>query len=102
MDNFETYEDLAQLVDHNGGIVTAVMGGMRDIHGAGKLGSIVVTAIHERLESLGLGHAPVELPTNQAADHDLSERQRDRARGSGGDHGRRGERRHPEGGRRQK
>jgi len=65
MADFGSYEELAEQVDQNGKIVTAVMGELRDSHGAGKLGSIVVTAIHERLDSLGLGHAPAELPTNQ-------------------------------------
>ena len=41
------------------------MGLLRDVHGAGKLGSIVVSGIHDRLESLGLGHTPQELPTYQ-------------------------------------
>ena len=63
--NFTSYEELAQAVDQNGGLVVADMGRLRDAHGAGKLGSMVVYAIHEQLESHGLGHAPAELPTFQ-------------------------------------
>jgi hypothetical protein len=63
--NFSTYEELADAVDQNGGLIVADMGKLRDTHGAGKLGSIVVNAIHEQLESHGLGHAPAELPTYQ-------------------------------------
>lgn len=65
MPDFETYEQLAEQVDLNGGVMTATMGQLRDVHGAGKLGSYVVSAIHEQLDSLGLGHAPVEMPRDQ-------------------------------------
>ena len=63
--DFHTYEELAQAVDQNGGLAVAEMGRLRDVHGVGKLGSVVVNAIHEQLESHGLGHAPAELPTYQ-------------------------------------
>ena len=59
------YAELAGLVDQNAGVMTVEMGVLRDVHKAGKLGSIVVAGIHERLESLGLGHVPPELPTYQ-------------------------------------
>jgi len=60
-----TYEDLGKVVDERGGVITAEMALLRNVHGAGKLGAIVVTAIHEQLESHGLGHAPGDLPTFQ-------------------------------------
>jgi hypothetical protein len=63
--SIDSYETLAQQVDQNAGILTVQMGLLRDVHGAGKLGSIVVNSIHDRLESLGLGHTPAELPTYQ-------------------------------------
>jgi predicted transcriptional regulator len=67
--NFSSYPELAKAVDQNDGVMVAEMGKLRDIHGAGKLGSVVVSAIHEQLESHGLGHAPGELPTFQ---HELA------------------------------
>jgi hypothetical protein len=59
----KTYQDLADAVDQNGNVLGIEMRVLRDVHGAGKLGTIVVASIRERLESLGLGHAPAdELP----------------------------------------
>ena len=61
-----TYHDLAATVDQSGGVLSLEMGVLRDVHGAGKLGSIVVAAIHDKLGGLGLGHAPMdELPRDQ-------------------------------------
>ena len=61
----ERYETLLKEVKESGGILGLSMGRLRDIHGAGKLGNIVVESIAEELKSYGLAHTPTELPTSQ-------------------------------------
>ena len=60
-----TYDDLSQHVDAEEGILLMSMGDLRDVHGAGKLGSNVVAGIADKLASVGLGHSPASLPTSQ-------------------------------------
>ena len=67
MAKFDTYEELAALVDKSGSVLAVTMGQLRVVHQAGKLGVTVVANIHDRLESLGLGHAPSDLPRDQSA-----------------------------------
>jgi|HubBroStandDraft_3_1064219.scaffolds.fasta_scaffold247176_1 hypothetical protein len=62
---FADYNELSKLVNENESVLTVTMGQLRDAHGAGKLGTTVVAGIHDRLESLGLGHMPPELSTTQ-------------------------------------
>jgi hypothetical protein len=64
-DQAERYGALLDEVKQNGGVVTVNMGRLRDVHGAGKLGNIVVESIAEQLKGVGLGHVPTALPTSQ-------------------------------------
>jgi len=64
-DQAKRYGDLKTEIKDAGGVLTVSMGRLRDVHGAGKLGNIVVESIAEQLKSVGLGHAPQELPTSQ-------------------------------------
>ncbi len=64
-DQAERYGKLKTEVKDAGGVLTVNMGHLRDVHGAGKLGNIVVESIAEQLKGVGLGHAPKELPTSQ-------------------------------------
>lgn len=60
-----TYDELDQAVKAQGDILTCGMGTLRDMHGAGKLGTHVVANISDELERRGLGHYPTDLPVNQ-------------------------------------
>jgi hypothetical protein len=60
-----TYEELDETVKAQSDILTCDMGVLRDMHGAGKLGTHVVANISDELERRGLGHYPTELPVNQ-------------------------------------
>lgn len=60
-----TYDELEEEIRKNAGFITLNMATLRDIHGVGKLGVHVVTNIHEKLDGLGLGHFPLELPLQQ-------------------------------------
>jgi hypothetical protein len=64
---YATYADLSAAVDANGSVLAIPMSELRDTHGAGKLGVNVVSNIHDRLEALGLGHVPSDLPREQWA-----------------------------------
>ena len=60
-----SYQDLSKEIDDAGGVCVKSMGQLRDVHGAGKLGSNVVASIAEKLAGVGLGHSPTDLPTSQ-------------------------------------
>lgn len=62
---FKTFEELANMVDKNGGVVTVTMGQLRDAYGAGKLGVHIRNGISDRLRQRGLRHWPEELPIYQ-------------------------------------
>ncbi|WP_310728598.1 hypothetical protein [Streptomyces sp. N2A] len=59
------YEELRSAVTADGGLHVVTMGVLRDIQGAGRLGSRVLDTISGQLESHGMGHIPKELPGNQ-------------------------------------
>lgn len=59
------YEELRTAVAADGGLHVVTMGVLRDIQGAGRLGSRVLGVISAQLESHGMGHIPKELPGNQ-------------------------------------
>jgi len=61
----ERYAALRDEVKESGGVLAVNMGRLRDVHGAGKLGNIVVESIAEQLQGVGLGHSPKDLPTSQ-------------------------------------
>jgi len=65
MDEFSTFEELNELVNNRSGVVSVVMSELRDAHDVRKLGKHVVEAISKRLDGLGLGHVPTELPLYQ-------------------------------------
>jgi len=60
-----TFEELASLVDRNGGVFTVTMGELRDAYGVRKLGVHIRSGISEKLKSLGLRHLPTDLPIYQ-------------------------------------
>lgn len=60
-----SYQELRTTVAADGGLHVATMGVLRDIQGAGRLGSRVLGAISKQLASHGMGHIPKELPGNQ-------------------------------------
>jgi hypothetical protein len=61
----DTYEDLKDAVEENGGLYVTTMAELRDIRGAGRLSAGICNAISADLASHGLGHIPDELPTSQ-------------------------------------
>ena len=61
----ESLEDIRDSVDKADGVVTLAMWDVRDAYGAGRLGVHVRTNISKKLRSLGLGHYPRELPSEQ-------------------------------------
>lgn len=65
MSQIKNYDELRAAVDGNGGVIVETMGTLRDVHGAGKLGVNVVNNIKSKLDSMGIGSSPPELPTEQ-------------------------------------
>ena len=61
---FNTYENLTNLVNEHDGLVTCYMASLRDSHGVGKLGIHVVANISDELAKRGLEHFPNDLPVN--------------------------------------
>lgn len=59
------YEDLRAAVTADGGLHVVTMGVLRDIQGAGRLGSRVLDTISGQLLLHGMGHLPRELPAHQ-------------------------------------
>ena len=59
-----TWEDIRARLDVEN-TFTATMGDLRDIHGAGKLGQHVASAISKKLAQMGVGHIPAGLPLAQ-------------------------------------
>lgn len=64
-DEFNTFEELNDLVNQRAGVLTVIMSELRDAHDVRKLGKHVVEAISKKLDGLGLGHVPFDLPLNQ-------------------------------------
>ncbi|WP_369365482.1 hypothetical protein AB5L52_20520 [Streptomyces sp. CG4] len=60
-----SYEELRTAVAADGGLHVVTMGVLRDIEGAGRLGSRVLGTISDKLKSHGMGHIPKDLPGNQ-------------------------------------
>lgn len=57
-----TYDELAEDVKAHNGICSYTMSVLRDVHGAGKLGTTVIQNIGRELTSRGLGHCgPLKL-----------------------------------------
>ena len=64
-DEIETWDDLRQAADQNGGVYLTNMGVLRDVKKAGRLGNLVREEITNKLSGAGLGHLPAELPAYQ-------------------------------------
>ena len=62
---FRTFDELNQLVTQSQGVLTVRMEGLRDALKVRRLGIHVRTEIHRKLQGLGLGHYPPDLPTYQ-------------------------------------
>lgn len=62
---FSNYDQLAEVVKQNRGVITCKMGKLRDAYGAGKLGVNVVENIHDELHKRGLSYIPEKLPLSQ-------------------------------------
>lgn len=65
MIKFKTYQELRQLCENSGGVMTVDLGSLRDAYGVDRLGVHVKSGIKRQLESEGLGSFPAELPNYQ-------------------------------------
>lgn len=61
----KSYDQLVADVEAKGSVATYSMAVLRDIEGAGKLGTHVRKAISQQLRAHGLDHLPEDLPTYQ-------------------------------------
>lgn len=65
-DNIEDYNDVANKVDENGGVISIKMEVLKRVHEVDRLGRIVRENISEKLNGRGLGHYPKRsLPSSQ-------------------------------------
>lgn len=65
-DDVDTYEDLKDRVEAEGGVLPVKMETLRELQDAGRLGPHVVKGISDELARKGMGHFPhEELPTSQ-------------------------------------
>lgn len=62
---FKSFAELRQLADGQRGIITVMMRDLRNLHGAGKLGTHVCAEIAGHLKGVGLAHYPSPLPESQ-------------------------------------
>ncbi len=60
-----TYEELREETIAAGGLLATEMIELKEAQNSGRLGIHVRNAISDKLESLGLGHLPDDLPPNQ-------------------------------------
>lgn len=68
-DNIKDYNDVAEKVDDNDGVISIGMDVLKRVHGVDRLGRIVRENISENLNGRGLGHYPKEgLPSSQYDD----------------------------------
>lgn len=68
MQNFHSYDELRDIVNNNGDLITVPLMQLRDVLNVSKLGVHVRNDIKKGLDSCGLKVFPPELPNNQ---HDL-------------------------------
>lgn len=61
-DNIVNWPELLTAVESNNGITKVPMATLRQLEGRQRVGKHVLSAIDEKLSSLGLGHLPQELP----------------------------------------
>ena len=60
-----SYEELKRQLETDGGVTVTVMGVLRDIEGAGRLGTLVRANISGELSRRGICHYPDPLPNDQ-------------------------------------
>lgn len=58
-----TWPDVVRVLDERNGIHLVTMETLRRIEGAQRVGPGVINTIHERLDRLGVGHLPTDLPS---------------------------------------
>jgi hypothetical protein len=63
--NPKTYEELRRRVSEGGGVYGTTAQVLRDIEGAGRLGSMVRSEISQKLQAHGMRHLPADLPQYQ-------------------------------------
>jgi hypothetical protein len=61
----KTYEELRRRVAEDGGVYGTTAQVLRDIEGAGRLGSTVRSEISQKLEAHSMRHLPADLPQYQ-------------------------------------
>ena len=67
MFEFTTLEELGDIVDENQGVATVTMLSLRRAYGYDRLGVHVRAGLSRKLQQLGLGHLPTDLPESQHA-----------------------------------
>lgn len=65
MSNYTSYQEIKSALESNDGLMSISMGELRDAHDVLRLGVHVRTGIHDRLQGMGIGHFPEELPDYQ-------------------------------------
>ena len=61
----KSMEEVRELVNQKGGVLTTTMEVLRNAYGKGRLGIHVLAGIDSSLAGLGLGHYPPALPDSQ-------------------------------------
>lgn len=64
MGQFKNLDEIKQAVEASQHVLTLSMEELRDAYGAGRLGEHVRANISKKLNGLGLGHVPEDLPKN--------------------------------------
>lgn len=65
MVRYRGYEEINSDLEGYGGLMSVSMQELRDAQGVFRLGTHVRRSIHNKLQSLGIGHLPRELPEYQ-------------------------------------
>ena len=60
----KAFDEIKEMVDSHGGVLTVPMRILREAHGASGLGPLVVDDIQNHLNIKGIGWSPSELPTS--------------------------------------
>lgn len=59
------WPELLSTVEQNSGVIKVPMATLRQLEGRQRVGKHILSAIEDKLETLGLGHLPEELPNRQ-------------------------------------
>jgi hypothetical protein len=62
---FTDWPELLSTVEANSGVIKVPMATLRQLEGRQRVGKHILSAIEEKLSTLGLGHLPEELPNRQ-------------------------------------